>query len=99
MDAPHPAGLVEMCEAPFRQFAPQLLQSLIAVSAHTSPILIRPLLFFRLTLALPVPPATLRFGNVTADFLLMDILQHSTAVIALVRYHLFHSPLVDLACH
>src|SRR5712692_4916570 len=98
MDASHPAGLVQMREGPLRQFTAQLLQPLVAVSSHTSPILICPLLLFRLPLALPVPPSPLRLGDVTSDFLLMYVLQHGAAVIALVRYHLLHSPLIDFAC-
>ena len=83
MDSPHTAGIVQMREASLGQFAPQLLQPLVALSSHSPPILVRPLLLFRLPLALPFPPAPLRFRDVTPDFLIVHFLQYGTAMIAL----------------
>src|SRR5258708_21738132 len=99
MNAPHSSSLVQMRKGSLRQFAPQFLQPLVAVSSHTSPILVRPFLLFRLPLALPVPPPSLRFGNVTPDFLFVHFRQHRPTVIALVGHHLFHSRLIEFTRH
>ena len=88
-----------MREGSLRQFAPQFLQPLIAVSSHPSPILVRPFLLFPLPLALPVPPPTLRFGKVTPQFLFVQFRQHRATVIALVGHHLFHSRHIEFTRH
>src|SRR5512144_58222 len=95
MDSSHPTGLIQVREASLRQFAPPFLQPLVALAAHAPPILVRPLLLFRLPLALPVPPTSLRLRNVTPDFLIVHFLQYGAAVVALIGHHLFHSYLVD----
>src|SRR5947209_10073759 len=89
MDSPHAASLVQMREASLGQLAPQFVQSLVAVTSHSPPIRVRPLLLFRLPLALPVPPAPLRFRNVTPDFLIVHFFQDGAAMIALISHHLF----------
>src|ERR1041385_8894844 len=88
-----------MREGSLRQFASQFLQPLVPVSSHTPPILVRPFLLFRFSLALPVPATSLRFGNVAPDFLFVHFRQHRATVIALVGHHLFHSHLIEFTHH
>ena len=94
---PHAAALIQVREASLGQFAPQFLQSLVALATYPSPILIRPLLLFSLPFALPLPSPAVGFRDVTSNLLRMDLLQHSTAVIALIGHYLLYSLLVDFA--
>jgi hypothetical protein len=68
-------------------------QPLASLSPHAPPIRVNSLLFHLLTL--PIPSAWLRFRYVARDTLLVQLLQHYSAVISLVRHRLFHAPLVD----
>ena len=97
--SPHLAGFVQMREGSLRQFAAQFLQPLVAVAPHPPPIFVRPLLLFRFPLAPPLPPPSLRLGNVTPEFLFVQFGQHSAAVIALVGRYLFHSRVVEFSRH
>src|SRR5271157_4000466 len=93
VDPPHPAGLIQMSKGSLRQFAAQLLQPLVAFSPYTPPILIGPLLLFRLALALPLPPPAFGLGYVTPDFLFVYLCQYGATVVPLIGHHLFYSPL------
>jgi hypothetical protein len=97
MNAPHAAGFIQMREASLGQFAAQLLEPLVAFPSHTPPILIRPLLLFRLPLTLPVPPAAFRFGYVASRLLPVQLCQHRAAVITLIGYYLLYPLFIGCA--
>src|SRR5215471_20151959 len=96
MYAPHTPGVVQVSETSLRQFAALLLQPLAAVALHPSPILVGPLLFLSFPFSVPVPPAAIRFRDIAAHPLLVEIGERRATVIALVGHHFLDFRLLDL---
>ncbi|HJU42828.1 MAG TPA: hypothetical protein VJ691_08430, partial [Vicinamibacterales bacterium] len=85
--ATHPASLIEMGKGAFQALAAQAQQPQSAWAADASTIAVHGVAGGRILL--PVPPSTIRFGDVTADAHRLEIDQRLVAVIALVADDVF----------
>ena len=83
MSPSHAAGPIQMREWPLHSFTPDALQTLAPVSADSSSVRVD--LATGCEIASPLASSTIRLGDVRAYPFRLDVIEHRSRVIALVR--------------